>query len=81
MAPCEPPIRRTFLLQKVIFISEELDNAGLSANAFRVLAHLARCQNDGVNFNATSVSAVCRINEVDMAFAVDELREKGFFNL
>lgn len=73
MARIEHPILSSF-----IFVHSALDDAGLSANEFRVYAHLARRAGAGAAFPAVaSIAEVCRIHK-DTAWAVlRSLEERG----
>lgn len=61
------------------FIHRNLDDAGLSLAAFRVLCHLSRRQGkDGAYPSADSMSEVCRLDKKTVFRALRELEERHF---
>ena len=62
----------------IIFIHSALDDAGLSAPAFRVFAHLARrAGKDGCYPSAESMMRICRLERKTIFTALAELEQQG----
>ena len=64
----------------LIFLHSKLDDAGLTANEFRVLAHLSRrAGSNGIcKPGLRSISEKCRINKGTAQGAIKSLQEKRF---
>jgi DNA-binding MarR family transcriptional regulator len=61
-----------------IFIHSSLDDLGLSAQEFRIYAHLARRAGAGEAFPAVAtIAKVCRLNEETVRSALKELAGRG----
>ena len=66
------------LLGSFIFVHSMLDDAGLSANEFRVYAHIARRAGCGMAFPAVaSIADVCRIHKDTVWAVLRSLEERG----
>lgn len=65
-------------MAKWLHVSDEVDEAGLSPEAFRILAHLSRCEKEKAEYTMESISCVCRISLVSVALAIRELETAGF---
>lgn len=66
------------LLGSFIFVHSTLDDAGLSANEFRVYAHIARRAGNGTAFPAVaSIAEVCRIHKDTVWAVLRSLEERG----
>lgn len=66
------------LLGSFIFVHSMLDDAGLSANEFRVYAHIARRAGNGTAFPAVaSIADVCRIHKDTVWAVLRSLEERG----
>lgn len=66
------------LLGSFIFVHSKIDDAGLSANEFRVYAHLARRAGSGAAFPAVaSIADVCRIHKDTVWAVLKSLESRG----
>lgn len=66
------------ILGSFIFVHSLLDDAGLSANEFRVYAHIARRAGSGSAFPAVaSIADVCRIHKDTVWAVLRSLEERG----
>lgn len=65
----------------LLFVHSEIDDAGLSVSAFRVLAHLSRRANKSSGLawpGIDSMAATCRLNRKTVIGAVRELEGTGW---
>ena len=68
-------------MNHVLFIHSDLDDAGLSLPAFRLLCHIARrLGKPGLFPGADSMAKVCRMDKKTIFRALQELEERGLID-